>query len=274
MSSRREEVAQRKPFKRVFSGLFRKQKGCGPFEIPGFPDLQCLTSRAPPTYFGSTLFLVCTALLVCKMSDDLPAEQQIWKTCPPQGIFALQKSLRAGCDGGRGSSSQRTQPPRKEISRGNLLCAESGLPSLSYPRLQSVQKYVGTPNRYNRLYRAARGVRGAAPLCFRRSPEETIPKGFLWAISSRRLDTALLCAAKKRGVESPGWQVSASLNWRLPPRTAKTKSTLGRHCQNYRFSPRRASINSGVVPQQPPMRLAPASTSRSICCANSPASME
>ena len=118
------------------------------------------------------------------------------------------------------------------------------------------------------------GARGAAPLCFRRSPEETIPKGFLWAISSRRLDTALLCAAKKRGVESPGWQVSASLNWRLPPRTAKTKSTLGRHCQNYRFSPRRASINSGVVPQQPPMRLAPASTSRSICCANSPDSME
>ena len=30
------------------------------------------------------------------------------------------------------------------------------------------------------------------------------------AISSRRLDTALLCAAKKRGVELPGWQVSAS----------------------------------------------------------------
>ena len=121
--------------------------------------------------------------------------------CPPQGIFALQKSLRAGCDGGRVTSSQREKSPRKEISRGNLLCAESGLTNLSYPRLQSVQKYVGTPNRYNRLYRAARGVRGAAPLCFRRSPEETIPKGFLWAISSRRLDTALLCAAKKRGVE-------------------------------------------------------------------------
>ena len=140
MSSRREEVAQRKPFKRVFSGLFRKQKGCGPFEITGVPDLQCPPSRASSTYFGSTLFLVCTALLVCKMSDDLPAEQQIWKTCPPQGIFALQKSLRAGCDGGRGSSSQRTQPPRKEISRGNLLCAESGLPSLSYPSTREYSK--------------------------------------------------------------------------------------------------------------------------------------
>mgnify|MGYP007079236484 CR=1 FL=1 len=36
---RQEEVAQRKPFKRVFSGLFRKQKGCDPFEILGVPDL-------------------------------------------------------------------------------------------------------------------------------------------------------------------------------------------------------------------------------------------
>ena len=87
------------------------------------------------TGFGSTLFLACKHFLVCKMTNDFPAEQQIWKTCPPQGIFALQKSLRAGCDGGRGSSSQSMRSPRKEISRGNLLCAESGLTNLSYPRL-------------------------------------------------------------------------------------------------------------------------------------------
>ena len=102
MSSRREEVAQRKPFKRVFSGLFRKQKGCGPFEILWVPDLQCLTSRASSAYFGSTLFLACKYPLVCKKSDNLPAEQQIWKTCPPQGIFALQKSLRGGLRWGTG----------------------------------------------------------------------------------------------------------------------------------------------------------------------------
>ena len=163
--------------------------------------MQCQTSRAPPTYFGSTLFLVCTVLLVCKMSDDLPAEQQIWQSRPPQGIFALQKSLRAGCDGGRVTSSQREKSPRKEISRGNLLCAESGLTNLSYPRLQSVQKYVGTPNRYNRPYRAAWGARGAAAPLFPKESRGNPFKGFLWAISSRRLDTALLCAAKKRGVE-------------------------------------------------------------------------
>ena len=74
-------------------------------------------------------------------------------TCPPQGIFALQKSLRVGCDGGRGSSSQRTQPPRKEISRGNLLCAELGLPSLSYPSTRE----------YSKVRRHARLVRPAVP---------------------------------------------------------------------------------------------------------------
>ena len=46
--------------------------------------------------FGSTLFLTCKYPLACKKSDDLPAEQQIWQSRPPQGIFALQKSLRGG----------------------------------------------------------------------------------------------------------------------------------------------------------------------------------
>ena len=151
--------------------------------------------------FDSTLFLACRHLLVCKITDDYAAEQQIWRHLSAARIFALQKSLRVGCDGGRGSSSQRGKSPRKEISRGNLLCAESGLTNLSYLRRLSAQKYVSTLNWYNRPYRAARGARGAAPLCFRKSPEKTLLKGFLWATSSRRLDTALLCAAKKRGVE-------------------------------------------------------------------------
>ena len=219
---RQEEVAQRKPFERVFSGLFRKQKGRGPFEIPGVPNLQCLPSRAPPTYFGRTLFLACKHLLVYKMTNDLPAEQQIWQISSAARHFCSAKILAGGLRLGTGASSQSGKSPRKEISRGNLLCAESGLPSLSYPRLLSTQKYAGTLDWYNQPYRAALGCqRGRCPSVSERSPEETLPKGFLWAISSRRLDTALLCAAKKRGVESPGWQVSASLNWRLPPRTAK-----------------------------------------------------
>ena len=146
-------------------------------------------------------------------------------TCPPQGIFALQKSLRAGCDGGRGSSSQRTQPPRKEISRGNLLCAESGLTNLSYLRLLSVQKYVSTLNWYNRPYRAAWGARGAAAPLFPKESRENPFEGFSLGNFFLTADAVLLCAAKKNGVGKwTSWQVSASLNWRL------------RHCKKKQIS--------------------------------------
>ena len=175
MSSRREEIAQRKPFKRVFSGLFRKQKGCGPFEIPGFPDLQCLTSRAPPTYFGSTLFLVCTALLVCKMADDLPAEQQIWWHLSAARHFCSAKILAGGLRLGRGPHRRVGSPRAKKFpeeicfapSRVCQVCRTPDyrvLKSTQYAQL--VQPSVpGSP-----------GARGAAPLCFRRSPEETLSR--------------------------------------------------------------------------------------------------
>ena len=118
VSSRREEVAQRKPFKRVFSGLFRKQKGCGPFDILWVPDLQCLTSRAPPTYYGSTLFPVCTALLVCKMSDDLPAEQQICDTLSAARHFCSAKILAGGLQWGTGDLiAENAAPAQRNFQR-------------------------------------------------------------------------------------------------------------------------------------------------------------
>ena len=64
--------------------------------------MQCQTSRAPPTYFGSTLFLVCTVLLVCKMSDDLPAEQQICDTLSAARYFCSAKILAGGLRWGTG----------------------------------------------------------------------------------------------------------------------------------------------------------------------------
>ena len=197
MSSRREEVAQRKPFKRVFSGLFRKQKGCGPFDILWVPDLQCLTSRAPPTYYGSTLFPVCTALLVCKMSDDLPAEQQIWKTCPPQGIFALQKSLRGGLQWGTGDLIAENAAPRKEIFRENLLCAELGLPSLSYPSTREYSKVREHARFVTLSVPGSSGCqRGRRPSVWegvQRKPVQGFPLGNFFLTA----DAVLLCAAKK-----------------------------------------------------------------------------
>ena len=137
-------------------------------------------------------------------------------TCPPQGILALQKSLRVGCDGGRGSSSQSRQSPRKEIFRENLLCAESGLPNLSYLRLLSVQKYVSTLNWYNRPYRAAWGARGAAAPLFPKESRENPFEGFsLGNFFPAARHGASLRSEEAWGRKRTSWQTPASLNWRL-----------------------------------------------------------
>ena len=164
MSSRREEVAQRKPFKRVFSELFRKQKGCGPFEIPGVPDLQCPPSRASSTYFGSTLFLACKHFLVCKMTNDFPAEQQIWKTCPPQGIFALQKSLRGGLRWGTEVLIAEYAVPAQRNFQRKFALRRVGSAKFVVPPTTERSKVRSTLNWYNHPYRAAPGCqRGRCP---------------------------------------------------------------------------------------------------------------
>ena len=117
--------------------------------------------------------------------------------------FCSAKILAGGLRWGWGPRrSREMHRPRKEISRGNLLCAESGLPDLSYPRLAITQKYVTTPDWENLCTGLPRGARGTAVPLFREASRGTPSKGFLWATSSRRLDTALLFADKKRGVET------------------------------------------------------------------------
>ena len=117
--------------------------------------------------------------------------------------FCSAKILAGGLRWGWGPRrSRQRHRPRKEISRGNLLCAASGLPNLSYPRLESAQKYVTTPDWENLCTGQPRGARGTAVPLFREESRGTPSKGFLWATSSRRLDTALLFADKKRGVET------------------------------------------------------------------------
>ena len=118
--------------------------------------------------------------------------------------FCSAKILAGGLRWGWGPQrSRQRHRPRKEISRGNLLCAESGLPDLSYPRLAVAQKYVTTPDWENLCTRQPRGARGTAvPFVSGRVQRNPLSRGFLWATSSRRLDTALLFADKKRGVET------------------------------------------------------------------------
>ena len=181
---RQEEVTQRKPLKGFPLDSFGNKRAAALLRSREFQICIAFPMGQSSTYFGSTLFLACKYPLVCKKSDDFRAEQQIWRHLSAARIFALQKSLRGGLRWGTGPSSQRGKPPRKEISRGNLLCAESGLPSLSYPRLQSVQKYVARPTGTTVCTGQPGCQRGCAPLFRKESrgnPFEGFPLGNFFA---------------------------------------------------------------------------------------------
>ena len=132
--------------KKLLFTLARKYtRVCGPLCDPSGSSQAMPSLSGASTVLVSTLVLDCNCKSVCSSFNDQAAEQQTCSLSPPQGIFALQKSLRGGLRWGTGSPTQRTQLPRKEISRGNLLCAESGFTSLSYPRPATAQKYETTP---------------------------------------------------------------------------------------------------------------------------------
>ena len=145
--------------------------------------------------------------------------------------FCSAKILAGGLRWGWGPHRSRQRyRPRKEISRGNLLCAASGLPDLSYPRRLSAQKYVTTPDWENLCIGQPRGARGTAVPLFREESRGTPSKGFLWATSSRRLDTALLFADKKRGVETirlAGYCQSTPGPWTTGPAKKPPAAALG-----------------------------------------------
>ena len=143
--------------------------------------------------------------------------------------FLLCKNPCGGTAVGMGSPAQSgiAAPAQRNFQR-KFLCTESGLPNLSYPRLESAQKYVTTPDWENLCTGQPRGARGTAVPLFREASRGTPSKGFLWATSSRRLDTALLFADKKRGVET--YQAGRALPvnpWSSDHRISKPRSIAG-----------------------------------------------
>ena len=120
----------------------------------------------------------------------------------------------AGCNGGRGTSSQRTQPPRKEIFRENLLCAELGLPSLSYPSTREYSKVREHARFVTLSVPGSSGCqRGRCPSVsegVQRKPFQGFPLGNFFLTA----DAVLLCAAKKNGVGTwTSWHVTPEAHW-------------------------------------------------------------
>ena len=198
MSSLREEVAQRKPLERVFSGLFRKQKGRDPFEIPGVPDLQCLSSRACLRVLAAlSLWSAIASKLVSFSTINLPS-YKLGSLNRRKAFLLCKNPCGTGFGGGRGSSPKRTHfPSAKKFPEEICFALDRVLQICRTPRLLSVQKYAGTYNRYTCPYRAAWGARGVATPLFeeesRGTPFQGVPLGNFFLTA----DAVLLCAAKK-----------------------------------------------------------------------------
>ena len=114
VSSRREEIAC------VALAAQHNTRVCGPLCDPSGSSQAMPSLSGASTVFASTLVLDCNCKPVCSSYNDQTAEQQTWQSLPPQGIFALQKSLRGDCGGDGvpiavGNSSPRAKKFPEEI---------------------------------------------------------------------------------------------------------------------------------------------------------------
>ena len=94
VSSRREEIAF------VALAAQHNTRVCGPLCDPSGSSQAMPSLSGASTVLVSTLVLDCNCKPVCSSFNDQAAEQQTYSLSPPQGIFALQKSLRGDCGGG------------------------------------------------------------------------------------------------------------------------------------------------------------------------------
>ncbi len=161
------------------------QGSADPFEIPWVLVMQCLTNEIIFCGFRKhslSGLQLHSSLQDIQRPDCRAANLQSFAAARH---FCSAKILAGGLRWGWGPRrSREMHRPRKEISRGNLLCAESGLPNLSYPRLAVAQKYVTTPDWENLCTGQPRGARGTAVPLFREEPRGPPSTGFLWATSS------------------------------------------------------------------------------------------
>ena len=151
------------------------QGSADPCAIPWVLGMRCLTTGA--SFYGfcqhSLSGLQLQSGMQCVQRSDCRAANL--QSFAAARHFCSAKILAGGLRWGWGPQrSRQRHRPRKEISRGNLLCAVSGLPDLSYPRLESAQKYVTLPDWSHVRVGQPRGARGTAvPLAPRGCPTRT-----------------------------------------------------------------------------------------------------
>ena len=147
--------------------------------------------------FDSTLFLTCRHLLVCKITDDYAAEQQIWRHLSAARIFALQKSLRVGCDGGTGVLIAEGEVPAQRNFQRKFALRRVGSAKFVVPPTIERSKVREHAQLVQPSVPGSLGCqRGRAPLFPKESREKPF-EGFSLGNFFLTADAVLLCAAKK-----------------------------------------------------------------------------
>ena len=163
------------------------------------------------TVFASTLVLDCNCKPVCSSYNDQTAEQRTYSLSPPQGIFALQKSLRGDCGGdGVPAVVERCTARAKKFPE-EISLRQVGSSKFVVPPTRERSKVRNHARLGKSLYRAAPGsLRGSQPLCFGRSPEEPLPRGSFGQLLRGGSTPRFFSQIRSVGSNLPGWQGAAS----------------------------------------------------------------
>ena len=205
VSSLREEIAC------VALAAQHNTRVCGPLCDPRGSNQAMPSLSGASTVLVSTLVLDCNCKPVCSSFNDQTAEQQTYSLSPPQGIFALQKSLRGDCGGdGVPSAVGRGTARAKQISSGNFfaprrVCQICRTPTSSRSKVRNHARLGKS------LYRAAPGCqRDRDPFCFGKSPEEPLPRGSFGQLLRGGSTPRFFSQIRSVGSKPPGWQGTAS----------------------------------------------------------------
>ena len=130
------------------------------------------------TVLVSTLVLDCNCKPDCSSFNDQAAEQQTCSLSPPQGIFALQKSLRGDCGGDGGPSAVGSGTARAKKFPEEICFAPCRVCQICRTPTSNHSKVRNNVRQESTQYRADPGCqRDRGPFCFGKRPEEPLPRG-------------------------------------------------------------------------------------------------
>ena len=161
------------------------QGSADPCAIPVVLVKQCLPCEHLLRFLPALSFWIAAAIWYAMHSTIRLPSSKPDSLSPPQGIFALQKSLRGDCGGdGVPTAVGNSSPRAKKFPEEICFAPSRVLQICRTPRLAVAQKYVTTPDWSHVRVGQPQGARGTTVPLFREASRGTPSKGFLWATSS------------------------------------------------------------------------------------------